>query len=104
MPAGREKAEPESWTSKLLFIAAFLATACGTYFLSLPLHDRVTVDYPALDNFFVQVLVGLVFVAPVFAIEDKLLRRLNKRDVFLSIRPVTIGLFVGYVLPYGLVA
>jgi hypothetical protein len=105
-----EKLTAESWTAKLLHIAAFVTAACGTYFLLLPLHHWVSATYPALDNLVVGILVSFVLIAPVYPLEERFLRRFTERDItqypspqkaFRPIKPVSMGILVGCVVLYG---
>ena len=101
METGTENTSSESLASKALFVTAFLVAAVGTYYLSLPFRHWFVATYPALDHFSIHAVVGLILAAPVFFAEDRILNRLTKRDVFSSIRPVTIGVVVGYAVPYA---
>jgi hypothetical protein len=100
MAIGTENTSSESLTSKAIFVTAFLLAAAGTYYLSSPFRHWFVANYPALDYLPIHAIVGLVLAAPVFFAEDRILNRLTGRDVFSSIRPVTIGVVVGYAVPY----
>lgn len=100
-----EPPAPESWTAKILYVVAFLVSGAGTYFLMSLLHDRMSVAYRVFDNPLLGVLVGLVLAAPVFLVEDRFLLRLTGRGLTnnprsSSIRPVSMGIFIGCFLPY----
>lgn len=104
MSAGPVKPAAESIAAKSWHVLAFVAAALASCAISYPLRHWIIASYPGLTHWLLHAFVGLLLAAPVFLLEDRFLARRTGRDVFGSVRPVTIGIVVGYAAPYALVA
>ena len=104
MSAGTERSAAESIAVKSAYVIAFLVSAFTAYAVSQPLRHWVIASYPNASHWLIHAVIGLLIAAPIFVLEDRFLVRKTGRDVFGSVRPVTIGMIVGYATPYALVA
>jgi hypothetical protein len=104
MTADSKDGAGEPWSAKLGYVVAFLFAAIATYFISASLRLWLITNYPSATSWGIQAVVALCLAAPIFFAEDRLLMRITKRDVLSSVRPITIGVVVGYAAPYALVA
>ena len=91
----------ESWWIKLLFVLVFLGVAAAVFFASAPLADWVKSSKSDWVSIFgVQAVAALPFALAIFAVEERLIWKLLREDVFQTIHPVSIGAYVGYMIHF----
>jgi hypothetical protein len=91
----------EAWWVKLLFVGVFLGVAAASFFASAPVADWVKSSKSDLvSTFAVQAVAALPFMLVIFAIEERLVWRLLRQDVFSTIHPISYGAYVGYVFHF----
>jgi uncharacterized membrane protein len=104
MSADAREPAAESMAAKSAYVLAFLAAAGAAFVMSYPLRHWIIASYPNMTHWLLHGFVGLLLTTPIFLAEDRFLVRKTGRDVFSSVRPVTIGIIVGYAAPYAVVA
>ena len=93
----------EPWWVKLVFVAVFLAATALSFMASAPLSDWVKSSGSELfRNLAVQAVIALPVMLLVFFFEGRLIWKLVRQDVFSTIHPISIGLYVGYVIHFAL--
>lgn len=93
----------EPWGVKLLFVAAFLASAAATFAASAPLADWVkSTNSELFRSLLTQAIIGLPVLCLVYFFEERLIWRLLRQHPFDTIHPVSIGVYVGYVIHYAM--
>jgi len=92
----------ESWSVKLLFVGAFLLAAAAAFFATVPLANWIkTSDSNLLVNFLTQAILALPPMLLIFFIEERVIWTLLRQNVFSTIHPVSLGLYVGYVIHFA---
>lgn len=92
----------EAWSAKLLFVAAFLAAAAAAFFATLPLANWIkTSDSNLLVNFLTQAILAMPFMVLVYLVEERVIWKLLRQNIFSTIHPVSLGLYVGYVIHFA---
>jgi hypothetical protein len=93
----------EPWWVKLLFVVVFLGVATAAFFASAPLADWVKSSKSDwVGTFAVQAVAAVPFMLAIFAIEERLIWRLLREDIFSTIHPISLGAYVGYVVHFAL--
>jgi len=93
----------ERWWVKLLFVVAFLGVATASFFALAPLAEWVRSSKSDwVSTFAVQAVAALPFMLLIFAMEERLIRRLLREDIFSTIHPISLGAYVGYVVHFAL--
>ncbi len=93
----------EPWWVKLVFVAVFVGAAALAFVASAPLAGWVKSSGPELfRNLAAQAVLALPVMLLVFFFEQRLIWRLLWQDVFSTIHPISIGLYVGYVVHFAL--
>jgi uncharacterized protein YacL len=93
----------ERWWVKLLFVVVFLGVATAIFFASAPLAEWVKSSKSDLvRTFAVQAVAALPFMLLIFAMEERLIWRLVRQDIFSTIHPISLGAYVGYVVHFAL--
>lgn len=88
---------------KLVFVAVFLAAATLSFVASAPLSEWIKSSGSELfRNLAVEAVIALPVALLVFAFEERLIWKLLREDVFSTIHPISIGLYVGYVIHFAL--
>lgn len=100
---GRSLRRREPWRVKLLFVAAFLASAAATYVVSAPLADWVrSTEWEVFRSWPAQAIIGLPVLCLVYFFEARFIWRLLRQHPFDTIHPISIGVYVGYVVHYAI--
>jgi len=99
LPATRR----EPWWVKLIFVAVFLAAAGITFVASTPLADWVKTSNSELFRSLPgQAVIALPAMLIVFFFEARLIWKLRREDIFGTIHPISLGVYIGYVIHFAL--
>ena len=101
--APRRGTRKEPWSVKLVFVAVFFAVTALAFVALAPLAGWVkSSGSEPFRNLAVQAVIALPVMLLVFFFEQRLIWRLLWQDVFSTIHPISIGLYVGYVVHFAL--
>jgi hypothetical protein len=92
----------ETIARKLIFIAAFLLSGLLTFVLSIPLAGWIKSKSDLVGALPIQAVMALPALVAIFLVEERVICKLTGQNVFLTVHPVTIGFYAGYLVHFAL--
>ncbi len=92
----------EPWYVKILFVTAFLGATSATYVLSTPLAEWVKTRSDLISSLPVQAAIAFPVLILVFLVEERVIWRLVREDVFSTVHPICMGIYIGYLIHFAL--
>jgi hypothetical protein len=90
----------ESFLTKALFVAAFLASGAIVFVLSIPLVAWIDTKADVWNMFAVQAILAIPPALVIFAFEERVIWKMLREDWISTIYPVTFGAYIGYVIHF----
>lgn len=90
----------ETFLVKIIYVVVFLVSALGTFFATEQFAAWVKLKSDVLAMLPIQLILVALPMYLISTIEGRIVWRLTQQDGFSSIYPVSIGMFVGYLLHY----